>query len=114
MIIKFDKENNWFLRRNRMCQLLKDYKPSIFGIQEGLVQKMAFISHFQNIIISVLGDDGKLKGEFCAIFYDTTRFENKKNSTFLISETPDVVSVGWDAALERICTYGLFIEKIIW
>ena len=101
------------LRRNRLCQLLKDYKPSIFGIQEGLVHQVAFIdsSLSEYNYIGVGRDDGKLKAEFCAIFYDTTSFENKKNSTYWLSETPDVVSVGWDAALERICTYGLLEDR---
>ena len=111
---KLDGENNWLLRRNRLCQFLKDYKPSIFGIQEGLVNQVAFIdsSLSKYEYIGVGREDGKMKGEFCAIFYDTSLFENKVNSTFWLSETPDVVSVGWDAALERICTYGLFIEKL--
>ena len=25
-----------------------------------------------------------------------------------MSPTPDKISVGWDASMERICTYGLF------
>ncbi|GIT35524.1 MAG: hypothetical protein Ct9H300mP4_18430 [Gammaproteobacteria bacterium] len=57
-------------------------------------------------------DDGKKKGEFCAIYFDTTRYVLSKNSTFWLSETPDTISVGWDAALERICTYGLFKDRI--
>ena len=111
---KLDEENNWLLRRNRLCQFLKDYKPSIFGIQEGLVNQVAFIDSSlpKYEYIGVGRDDGKMEGEFCAIFYDTSYIENKENSTFWLSETPDVVSVGWDAALERICTYGLFIEKL--
>jgi endonuclease/exonuclease/phosphatase family metal-dependent hydrolase len=51
------------------------------------------------------------EGEFCAIYFDTTRYKIRNNSTFWLSETPDAVSVGWDAALERICTYGLFDDK---
>ena len=111
---KLDEENNWLLRRNGLCQFLKDYKPSIFGIQEGLLNQVAFIdsSLSKYEYIGVGREDGKIEGEFCAIFYDTSLFENKVNSTFWLSETPDVVSVGWDAALERICTYGLFIEKL--
>ena len=62
--------------------------------------------------VGVGRDDGKIKGEFCAIYFDTTRYKIRNNSTFWLSETPDVVSVGWDAALERICTYGLFEDKI--
>lgn len=52
-----------------------------------------------------LRDDGKTKGEFSAIFYDTTLFIKEKNLTFWLSETPDEVSVGWDASMERICSY---------
>ncbi|MFL2997321.1 MAG: endonuclease/exonuclease/phosphatase family protein, partial [Candidatus Neomarinimicrobiota bacterium] len=55
-------------------------------------------------------DDGKTKGEFCAIYFDTTFYEVLEHSTFWLSETPDLVSVGWDAALERVCTYGLFVS----
>ena len=34
---KWDKENLWILRKDRLSQLLIDYDPSIFGIQEGLL-----------------------------------------------------------------------------
>src|SRR5690606_28963261 len=36
------------------------------------------------------------------------KFKVVKTNTFWLSETPEKVSVGWDAALERICTYALF------
>ena len=51
------------------------------------------------------------KGEFCAIYFDTTRFEIIENSTFWLSENPEEVSIGWDASMETICTYGLFVQK---
>ena len=107
---RWDKENLWSLRKHRLSQLLMDYDPSIFGIQEGLLNQVEWIdSTLKNYnYIGVGRDDGKLKGEFCAIYFDTTLYEVMNNSTFWLSETPDVVSVGWDAALERICTYGLF------
>ena len=31
-----------------------------------------------------------------------------ESETFWLSETPEKISVGWDAALERICTYARF------
>jgi len=62
--------------------------------------------------VGVGRDDGGEKGEFCAIFVDTVKFTISEYSTFWLSETPDNVSVGWDAALERICTYGLFKDKV--
>ena len=48
------------------------------------------------------------KGEFCPIFFNTYRFELIESETFWLSETPEKISVGWDAALERICTYARF------
>ncbi len=117
---RWDKENLWSLRKDRLSQLLMDYDPSIFGIQEGLLNQVEWIdSTLKNYnYIGVGRDDGKLKGEFCAIYFDTTQYEVKENSTFWLSNTPDQVSVGWDAALERICTYGLFkkkmSDKMIW
>ncbi len=110
----WDIENSWLLRKNKLCQLLNDYNPSIFGIQEGLLNQVNFIDSVlvKYDYVGVGRDDGKIKGEFCAIYFDTTRFKIGTNSTFWLSETPDIVSVGWDAALERICTYGLFENKI--
>jgi len=109
----WDVENSWSLRKNSLCQLLNDYNPSIFGIQEGLLNQVNFIDSalIKYDYVGVGRDDGKMEGEFCAIYFDTTRYKIRNNSTFWLSETPDVVSVGWDAALERICTYGLFENK---
>ena len=111
---RWDKENLWSLRKDRLSQLLMDYDPSIFGIQEGLLNQVEWIdSTLRNYnYIGVGRDDGKGKGEFCAIYFDTTRYEVMENSTFWLSDTPNKVSVGWDAALERICTYGLFKKKM--
>jgi len=109
----WDVENSWSLRKNSIRQLLNDYNPSIFGIQEGLLNQVDFIDSalIKYDYVGVGRDDGKMEGEFCAIYFDTTRYKIRNNSTFWLSETPDVVSVGWDAALERICTYGLFENK---
>ena len=111
---RWDKENLWSLRKNRLSRLLMDYDPSIFGIQEGLLNQVEWIdSTLRNYnYIGVGRDDGKGKGEFCAIYFDTTRYEVMESSTFWLSDTPNKVSVGWDAALERICTYGLFKKKM--
>ena len=61
--------------------------------------------------IGVGRDDGKTEGEFCAIYYDKDRYKLVNHSTFWLSETPGIISIGWDAALERICTYALFEYK---
>ena len=57
-------------------------------------------------------DDGKTKGEYSPIFYNKSNYELISSDTFWLSETPKRVSVGWDASMERICTYGLFKQNI--
>ena len=110
----WDIENSWKIRRNKIGQILVQYSASIIGIQEGLLNQVQYIdsSLIDYDYVGVGRDDGKKKGEFCAIYFDTTRYVLLKNSTFWLSETPDTISVGWDAALERICTYGLFKDRI--
>lgn len=105
-----DGENRWDNRKEELVGLLAYYHPDVFGLQEGLVHQLQYIQ--DNLkeyrMIGVGRDDGKEKGEFTAIFYDTTKLKLLEQSTFWLSDTVDRVSKGWDAALERICTYGLF------
>ncbi len=111
---KWDIENSWENRKGKLVQLLDYYNSEIFGIQEGLSNQVHFIdSCLSNYnYIGVGREDGVQKGEFSAIFFDTIKFSVLKDSTFWLSETPDTVSVGWDAVLERICTYGLFEDNV--
>jgi len=109
----WDVENSWTIRKNKVSQILIQYAPSIIGIQEGLLNQVQYLdSCLTNYdFVGVGRDDGKEQGEFCAIYFDTTRYSVLNHSTFWLSETPDTISVGWDAALERICTYGLFKDR---
>jgi len=50
-------------------------------------------------------NDGVTKGEYCAIYIDTSLFTITESNTFWLSEKPEEISIGWDAAMERICTY---------
>ena len=109
----WDDLNNWEIRKDKVIEIFTDHGPGIIGIQEGLINQIQYIDsslinydHF-----GVGRDDGKSKGEFCSIFYDRNRYILNDHSTFWLSEMPDHVSVGWDAALERICTYGLFKDR---
>ena len=110
---EWDKVNSWEIRKDEVIKLIYEYDPGIIGIQEGLLNQVRYINNaFNNYDYFGVGrDDGKDRGEFCSIFYDKTRYDLQKSSTFWLSETPGKISVGWDAALERICTYGLFLDK---
>ncbi len=109
-----DSLNNWDNRKLEIVDMFKYYEPNIFGIQEALEHQLTYLD--QKLInysrIGVGRDDGKQKGEFSPIYYDKSKFLLIEESTFWLSDQDDVVSVGWDASMERICTYGLFEDKI--
>jgi endonuclease/exonuclease/phosphatase family metal-dependent hydrolase len=102
-----DGLDKWENRRTELIGMIKHYSPRILGIQEGLVNQVEYLAQQLSgyRYVGVGRDDGRQKGEFSAIFYDTTLFKALGSGTFWLSETPDKPSVGWDAALERICTW---------
>ncbi|WP_291871432.1 endonuclease/exonuclease/phosphatase family protein [Maribacter sp.] len=109
-----DGENQWSKRKNYLCEQIAFYNPSIFGIQEGLHHQVKYIdSTFVDYgYVGVGRDDGKERGEYSPIFYNSNLFKVVKNATFWLSESPNEISVGWDASMERICTYALFEDKL--
>jgi endonuclease/exonuclease/phosphatase family metal-dependent hydrolase len=105
-----DGENIWENRKSKMAGLLNYYEPAFIGIQEGLLHQVEYLDQSLPAYdyIGVGRDDGEQEGEYCAIFYNKSFFKVILDSTFWLSETPDTPSNGWDANLNRICTYGLF------
>lgn len=108
-----DGENSWSLRKDYITSQIKYYEPDILGVQEAVLEQLEyFLQGLEGYkYVGVGRDDGKAKGEFSAIFYDTTQFKVQEQNTFWLSKTPEKVSVGWDAAMERVCTYALFEKK---
>lgn len=107
-----DGENSWPNRKEKVYNLIQFYEPDIFGIQEGLPHQVQFLdSALTDYKVFGEGRDGQQNGEHSSIFYKSSKFELIEFDTFWLSETPDEVSKGWDAALNRICTYGLFKNK---
>lgn len=105
-----DGINQWSNRKAAVVDLIQYYAPEVLGIQEGLHHQVTYLEdHLPNYSrIGVGRDDGKTKGEYTAIYYNNKALTLISGSTFWLSETDDRVSVGWDASMERICTYGLF------
>ena len=110
--IASDGENSWPLRKEYFTAQLKFYEPDIFGIQEALPNQVTDISNKLPAYSFIgIGRDGIGKGESSNIFFKKDRINLKTQGTFWLSETPDTISKGWDAALNRVCTYGLFQDK---
>lgn len=111
--VESDKENSWTNRKQDAVDLLSYYHPDYFGVQEALPEQMKDIKNgLKNYdYVGVGRDDGKEKGEFSALFYDTEKLQVVKSGTFWLSETPEKPSKGWDAAYNRVCTYAVFKDK---
>ena len=115
--IRYDKVedtiNNWNDRKAALVELIKHYNADIVGTQEVLHHQLTYIdsSLTDYAYIGVARTDGKQKGEYSPIYYNQSKYNVLKNSTFWLSETPEKPSKGWDASLNRVCTYGLFQEK---
>lgn len=109
-----DGENAWPKRKQNVFALLKKQDPDVFGVQEALHHQLADITTQLDgyTYVGVGRDDGKQKGEYSAIFFKRERFELLEQNTFWLSETPDVAgSVSWDAAITRIATWAMLLDK---
>ena len=108
-----DGKNQWDIRKETLASYLLKSSPDIIGMQEVLNNQLADLSNFlkEYKYVGVGREDGKTKGEYSPIFYRKSKLKVLMSSTFWLSETPQKISVGWDAALERICTYALFIDR---
>ena len=108
-----DGKDIWENRRSTIVNLIKNENPDFLGLQEVNHAQLLFLnSNLSNYsFVGVGRDDGKTKGEYSPIFYNNNLFDLIKSDTFWLSSTPDKISVGWDASMERICTYAVFKSK---
>lgn len=104
-----DGENDWNHRKDYFTSQIQFYEPDIFGVQEAKPNQVIDIAssllQYNNV---GMGREGIGKGESSDIFYNKERFRVKESNTFWLSETPNEISKGWDAAFNRVCTYALF------
>ena len=113
METKQDGPDQWQNRKDALVKNIQKISPDFLGIQEGLLQQMQFMDAEleQYDFIGVGRDDGATSGEYSALFYDASQWSVVETNTFWLSETPGKVSMGWDAACNRVCTHGLFTNN---
>ena len=114
-----DGLNNWNLRKDFFTSQIQFYEPDILGVQEARPNQVIDLASSLNQYYAIgIGRDGIGHGESSNIFYKKDRFSLKESDTFWLSETPNEISKGWDAAYNRVCTYGLFkdlqTKKLFW
>ena len=109
-----DGKDIWENRRNTIVDFINNESPDFLGLQEVNHSQLLFLnSNLSNYsFVGVGRDDGKTKGEYSPVFYNKNLFELINSDTFWLSSSPSKISVGWDASMERICTYGVFKSKV--
>ena len=104
-----DGINNWENRKEEIISIIKNQKIDILGVQEALPNQIDYLAkQFDGYSLIGQGRDGGNNGEYSAILYNEKKLMLNKSGTFWLSETPNIPSIGWDAALNRIVTFGEF------
>ncbi|HET9431504.1 MAG TPA: endonuclease/exonuclease/phosphatase family protein [Chitinophagaceae bacterium] len=109
-----DSMNAWPFRKDKVNSQVIFHKVHVLGVQEALNDQVldlqAGLPHFR--FTGGGRDDGKAKGEYSAIFYDTARLQLLRSNTFWLSLTPEQPgSKSWDAAITRIVTWAEFRDR---
>jgi endonuclease/exonuclease/phosphatase family metal-dependent hydrolase len=118
--VKSDGENWWENRKDKVAALMNYYEADFIGAQEVQHEQLEYLlktlPHYSSI--GVGRDDGKTAGEYSCILYNNQKYKLVQQSTFWLSQTPEKVSMGWNAVCNRVCTYGLFehikTKKKLW
>ncbi|MBB2149438.1 endonuclease/exonuclease/phosphatase family protein [Pedobacter gandavensis] len=108
-----DGVNAWPNRKDEVKALVRFHDADILCVQEALPLQVDQLLENTNYAMEGVGrEDGKRAGEFSAIYYDKSRFSRKDGGTFWLSETPDRPSKGWDAALNRVCSWVRLYDRL--
>ena len=109
-----DSLNAWQYRKDKAASQILFHKVHLLGVQEALYNQLEDLkARLKSYKYAGVGRaDGKEKGEFSAIFYDTVRLRLLQTETFWLAEQTNVAGKkGWDAAIERIVTWAKFTDR---
>ncbi|MCM1503484.1 MAG: endonuclease/exonuclease/phosphatase family protein [Bacteroidales bacterium] len=103
-----DGENSWVYRQDASPAMILDIIPDVCGMQEVRQHQQysmeSALKKYQ--FIGVGRDDGLGKGERMLIMYNKKTVKLLDWGTYWLSETPDIPSIGWDAAYKRTATWA--------
>lgn len=104
--------NGWDIRKAPLASLIQRHHFDIVGTQEGDGKQMkdlkGLLPEFDQIL-HPYGGKGDLHN--LGILYKGEQFEPLDKGVFWLSETPDTISIGWDASDRRICQWAKFRHK---
>lgn len=109
-----DSGNRWDNRAEMVASMIRFHDADLVGIQEALIGQLRNLrDRLEDYDWTGVGrDDGAEEGEFSAILFRKGRFNLTSHGTFWLSEKPGAPGPGWDAACNRVVTWGLFTDRI--
>lgn len=100
----------WPERKFLLAHLIQTQQPDLIGLQEAELFQVhdlvAMLPQYQ--WFGEGRDDGKAKGESTAVLYRKDKLQLLSAKTLWLSETPEKISKGWDANLNRTFTKTQF------
>lgn len=109
----YDKGNNrWLIRKTKFQEYINNYSPDIIGFQEVLAEPLSTLAeYFPDYDYVAVPREEFSNTESSPVFYRKDKFDLIDTGTFWLSETPEIISRGWDADCHRICTYVILKHK---
>jgi endonuclease/exonuclease/phosphatase family metal-dependent hydrolase len=109
-----DSNNVWQLRRPLTFKAIRDFDPTVLGVQEALRFQLdeieAALGNYAEV--GVGRDDGMQRGEYSAILYDRRRLDLLDQGTFWLSDTPQTPgSMTWGNHYPRVVTWARFRDR---
>lgn len=108
-----DGVHAWPRRKEVVASMVAFHDADLIGLQEALPDQLADLDALLPQFARFgSGRNAERSGEASAILYRRDRFEVLESDTFWLSPTPAVAgSKGWDAAYERIVTWGRLRDR---
>ena len=98
-----DDPNHWSRRKSLVAQTIRSVQADLVGLQEAelfqIGDLIALLPEYD--WMGVGRDDGAEQGEMNAVLVRRAALTISSHKTLWLSETPERVSRGWDAALNR-------------
>jgi endonuclease/exonuclease/phosphatase family metal-dependent hydrolase len=113
--------NGWDDRKKAVIKMLTETKPMVIGFQEAQAHEITDMTaaHPEYAWYGIGRDTGKVPPtttnysaeETMAVFWIRDSLQVMDKGTFWLSETPDKLGKGWDAAYARTLTWVHFMHK---
>jgi len=105
-------KRDWYWRADLMIDTIGNNAPDIIGFQE--VKRLQY-RYFQKTLPGYESvteyRDSSFDPESCPIFFRADKYALIGSGTFWLSETPGMMSKGWDGDCYRLCTWVVLTEK---